>query len=248
MRFSTCCVSHRKNIIAFYTGSDFNHHYFTMSNRTLNLDDTLYQYILDTSLREHPVLTELRTATLDHPLARMQIAPEQGQFMALLIALTGARRTLEIGVFTGYSTLVTALALPPEGQVVACDISPDYTAIARPYWEKAAVAHKIDLRMAPALQTLDALLAEGETGSFDFAFIDADKTGYAAYYERCLTLLRSGGLIVLDNMLWGGRVAHPADSEDTAALQSLNRMLHQDARIDLSLLPIADGLTLARKR
>lgn len=221
-----------------------------MSNRTLNLDDTLYQYLLDASLREHPALAELRAITHAHPLARMQIAPEQGQFMQMLVKLIGARRTIEVGVFTGYSTLAVAQALPEDGRIVACDISDEYTSIGRPYWGRAGVAHKIDLRLAPALQTLDALLASGNAGRFDFAFIDADKTGYDAYYERCLTLLRSGGLIAVDNVLWGGRVAEPADAgdADTEALQAFNVKLRQDERIDLSMVPIGDGLTLARKR
>lgn len=219
-----------------------------MTTRTLSMDDALYQYLLDVSLREHPVLAELREATRDHPLARMQIAPEQGQFMALLINLIGARRTIEIGVFTGYSALAVALALPPDGHIVACDISEEYTAVGRTYWQKAGVAHKIDLHLAPAIDTLDALLGDGEAGCFDFAFIDADKSGYDAYYERCLALMRPGGLIVVDNVLWDGSVAHPAEDADTVALQAFNRKLHGDERIDLSLLPVADGLTLARKR
>lgn len=219
-----------------------------MTTRTLKLDDALYQYVLDTSLREHPVMTELRAANAGHPRSSMQIAPEQGQFMALLVKLIEARRTLEIGVFTGYSALAVALALPPDGQIVACDVSEEYTNVARAYWQKAGVAHKIDLHLAPALDTLDALLADGQAGCFDFAFIDADKSGYDAYYERSLLLMRRGGLIVIDNALWSGSVAHASDDPDTQALQALNRKLHQDARIDFSLLPVADGLALARKR
>lgn len=219
-----------------------------MSTRTLNLDDALYQYLLAASLREHPVLAELRSFTHNHPLSNMQISPEQGQFMAMLVKLIGARRTLEIGVFTGYSTLAVALALPPDGEVVACDISTDYTDVARQYWEKAGVAHKIDVRIAPAVDTLDALIEEGQSGNFDFAFIDADKTGYDDYYERCLTLLRVGGVVAVDNVLWSGRVAHTAVDEDTAAIQVFNSKLRQDERVDLSMLPMGDGLTLARKR
>ena len=219
-----------------------------MSNRSLNLDDTLYDYLLTHSLREHPEQIALREATRSHPRAGMQISPEQGQFMALLVKLLGARRTLEIGVFTGYSALSVALALPADGRILACDISEEYTRIGRPYWERAGVAHKIDLRLAPALETLDAELAAGAAGRYDFAFIDADKTGYASYVERCLQLLRPGGLIAIDNVLWSGAVARPARDEDTRALQALNERLHGDERIDLSMLPVGDGLTLARKR
>ena len=219
-----------------------------MANRSLNLDDTLYQYLLDHSLREHPEQIALREATRTHPRAQMQIAPEQGQFMALLVKLIGARRCIEVGVFTGYSALAVALALPADGRVLACDISDEFTAIGKPFWQRAGVAHKIDLRLAPALQTLDACLAAGEAGQHDFAFIDADKTGYDGYYERCLQLLRPGGLIAIDNVLWEGAVAHPADSADTRALQALNDKLHRDQRIDLSMLPLGDGVSLARKR
>ncbi|HKR77755.1 MAG TPA: class I SAM-dependent methyltransferase [Rhodanobacter sp.] len=219
-----------------------------MSNRSLNLDDTLYGYLLAQSLREHPEQIALREATRGHPGARMQISPEQGQFMALLVKLLGARRTIEIGVFTGYSALSVALALPDDGRILACDISDEYTSVGRPYWKRAGVAHKIDLRLAPALQTLDAELEAGASGRYDFAFIDADKTGYADYYERCLQLLRQGGLIAIDNVLWSGAVAHPAQDDDTRALQALNQRLHHDERIDLSMLPVGDGLTLARKR
>ena len=219
-----------------------------MSRRTLNLDDTLYLYLLDHSLREHPAQIALREATSRHPQAGMQISPEQGQFMALLVRLLGARRTIEVGVFTGYSALTVALALPEEGRLLACDISDEYTRVGRPYWETAGVGHKIELRLAPALETLDARLAAGAAGQYDFAFIDADKTGYDGYYERCLELLRPGGLIAIDNVLWNGSVARVAVDADTAALQALNIKLHHDERIDLSMLPIGDGLTLARKR
>ena len=221
-----------------------------MSNRTLNLDDTLYRYLLDVSLREHPLLNELRTVTSHHPRKNMQIAPEQGQFMAMLVRLMGAHRTLEIGVFTGYSTLTVALVLPEEGQMVVCDVDPEYTEIARDFWQRAGVAGKIDLRLAPALETLNALVAEGQAGTFDFVFIDADKENYDAYYEHSLQLLHPGGLIVIDNVLWDGKVARPdeRDDADTRALHRLNEKLHNDERIDLSMLPVGDGLTLARKR
>ena len=219
-----------------------------MSNQTIQLDDTLYRYVLDHSLREHPAQAALREATRPHQFAVMQISPEQGQLMALLVKLIGARRTIEVGVFTGYSALSVALALPEDGKLLACDINDAYTRIGQPYWEQAGVAHKIDLRLAPALDTLDACLAAGEAGSYDFAFIDADKPNYDGYYERCLQLLRVGGLIAVDNTLWSGRVASKATTPETEALQQLNIKLHGDARVDLSLLPIGDGLTLARKR
>ena len=219
-----------------------------MSRRTLNLDDHLLDYLQAHSLREHPAQRALRAATDGHPAAGMQIAPEQGQFMAMLVRLIGARRTIEIGVFTGYSALCVALALPDDGTVLACDINEAYTRVGQPHWQAAGVAHKIDLRLAPALETLDAQLAQGQAGRYDFAFIDADKTAYDAYYERCLQLLRNGGIIAIDNVLWNGAVAQPAQTDDTAALQALNDKLLRDARIDLSLVPIGDGLTLARKR
>ena len=220
-----------------------------MSNRTLPLNDRLYDYLLAKSLREPAALAALRAETASHPRVNMQIAPEQGQFMQMLVRLIGARRTVEVGVFTGYSSLAVALALPDDGRVLACDISEEYTAIARRHWQLAGVAHKVELVLAPALGTLDARLAAGEAGSYDFAFIDADKGGYLAYYERLLRLIRPGGLIAVDNTLWSGAVADPADREaDTLALRAFNDRLLADERIELSLVPIGDGLTLARRR
>lgn len=220
-----------------------------MSNRSIGLDGRLYEYLLSVSLREHPVLAALRAETASHPRVNMQIAPEQGQFMALLVKLLGATRCIEVGVFTGYSSLAVALAMPATGRLVACDISEEYTAVARRHWEQAGVAGRIDLRIAPALETLDAMLAAGGAGAWDFAFVDADKGGYAEYYERLLELLRPGGLIAVDNTLWDGDVADPGNQEpDTLAIRAFNEKLHADQRIDLSLVPIGDGLTLARKR
>ena len=220
-----------------------------MANRTLNLTDALYDYLLSVSLRESEVLQQLRQETATHRMSQMQIAPEQGQFMALLLRLMAAKKVLEIGVFTGYSALCMASVLPDDGQLLACDVSEDYTAIARRYWQLAGVDHKIDLRIAPALKTLDALLAEGHAETFDFAFIDADKSNYPHYYERSLQLIRPGGLIALDNVLWSGRVADPNETQTrTERIRTLNQSLHTDKRIDLSVLPIADGLTLALKK
>jgi len=220
-----------------------------MSVRTINLDERLYRYLLEHSLREHPVQRELREATRDMPHAGMQIGPEQGQLMALLVRLLDARRTIEVGVFTGYSALSVALALPADGRLVACDVNEEWTAMARKYWAKANVAERIDLHLAPALQTLDELIAAGEAGRYDFAFIDADKPNYPGYYERCLLLLRAGGLIAVDNTLWSGAVADPANNDrDTVAIRAFNEALHRDARVEISLLPIGDGLTLALKK
>lgn len=220
-----------------------------MSNRTIDLTDDLYDYLLQVSLREPPLLARLREATKAVPFAAMQISPEQGQFMRLLVELIGARRTLEVGTYTGYSALSVALSLPPDGQVVACDISDEYTSVGSPYWAEAGVAEKIDLRLGPAAETLDALIAEGGAGRFDFAFIDADKTNYLKYYEQALVLVRQGGLIAIDNVLWNGAVVDLADeSDDTLAIRALNAKLADDARVSLSLVPIGDGLTLARKR
>jgi caffeoyl-CoA O-methyltransferase len=220
-----------------------------MSIRALNLDERLYRYLLDHSLREHPVQRELREATRDMKHGGMQIGPEQGQFMALLARLLGARRTIEVGVFTGYSALSVALALPEDGRIVACDVNEEWTAMARKYWAKANVAERIDLKLAPAMETLDALIEAGESGRYDFAFIDADKSNYPGYYERCLALLRKGGLIAVDNTLWSGAVADPANNDrDTVAIRAFNDALHADTRVEMSLLPIGDGLTLALKK
>lgn len=220
-----------------------------MGKESLGLDKPLYEYLLSVSLREPEVLTKLRQETSQHSASIMQISPDQGQFMALLIKLLGATKTLDIGVFTGYSSLVVALALPETGKVIACDRDPQATAIARRYWQEAGVAHKIDLHLAPALETLDNLIAEGQTSSFDFAFIDADKRNYPNYYERALTLLRPGGIVAIDNVLWFGSVADPQDTDKrTIAIRQFNQKLHQDPRVDISMLAIADGLTLALKK
>ncbi len=220
-----------------------------MSNQSIELTNNLYQYLLDNSLREPEILAKLRRQTAEHPLVDMQISPEQGQLMGLLAKLIGARKCLEIGVFTGYSALAVALNLPEDGMITACDVSVEFTAIAKQYWQAAGVSHKIDLHIAPALVTLDRLIANGESATFDFAFIDADKNNYAAYYDRCLQLVRSGGLILVDNVLWYGRVADPTMDTDrrTQAIKQLNQHIHQDDRVQISLIPIGDGLTIARK-
>lgn len=220
-----------------------------MSNKTLPLSDALYDYLLRVSLREPDVLRALREETAGLAAARMQVAPEQAQFMALLVRLLGASRCLEIGTFTGYSALAVALALPEQGRITCCDLSEEWTAVGRRYWEQAGVAGRIDLRLAPAADTLQALLDEGRAGSYDFAFIDADKENYGLYFERSLELLRPGGLIAVDNVLWGGSVIEPQDQDpDTKAIRAFNQNLLDDPRVDISLLPIGDGLTLARKR
>ena len=220
-----------------------------MANRTLTLDDRLYRYLLEHSLREAPALAALRAETASHPQVNMQIAPEQGQFMQMLVRLTGARRAIEVGVFTGYSSLAVMLAMPADGSLLALDVSEEYTSMARRHWQAAGVADRIELVIAPAKDTLDARIAQGEAGRYDFAFIDADKSSYLAYYERLLKLVRPGGLIVVDSTLWSGRVADPAEREkDTVALRAFNDALLHDPRIDLALLPIADGVTLARIR
>ena len=219
-----------------------------MSNRTLNIDAALYDYLLHASLREPEVLWRLRPETGSLDMAKMQISPEQGQFMGLLVKLLGVRRALEVGVITGYSALAVALALPDDGQLVACDINRDWTDMAQRYWHEAGVAHKIDLRLGPASETLQTMIDGAGSGSFDFAFIDADKVNYPLYYEACLQLVRPGGLIAIDNVLWGGDVIDTdKQDEDTVAIRHINELLREDERIELSMLPVGDGLTLARR-
>lgn len=220
-----------------------------MTRTSIDLNDNLYRYLLDVSLREPELFRRLRDAMATHPRASMQIAPEQGQFMALLVRLLGVRRIIEIGVFTGYSSLWMARALPADGELIACDVSEEWTAIAREYWQEAGVENRIRLRLAPAVDTLTELLADGQAGTFDLVFIDADKENVDRYYELSLQLLRPGGLILVDNVLWSGRVIDPAVTDPgTEALRVFNRKLHTDERIELSMLPVGDGLTLAMKR
>ena len=220
-----------------------------MSTQSIALPDELHEYLLSVSLREPAVMERLRAETAEHPKSNMQIAPEQGQFLRFLVQLIGARRTIEVGVFTGYSALAVASVLPPTGTLVACDMSEEYTGVARRYWAEAGVADRIDLRIAPAEETLAALLDQGEDGTFDFSFIDADKERYDTYYEQSLQLLRPGGVIALDNVFRDGRVTDPdVDDESVRAIQRLNEKIHEDERVDLSMLPLADGMTLAMKR
>lgn len=220
-----------------------------MSSRTIQLTDALYRYLLDNSLRDNETRKELREVTSEHPMARMQISPEQGQFMFVLSKMLNAKKAIDVGVFTGYSALSVAEALPEDGLLVACDVNEAITNIAKVYWEKAGVSHKIDLRIAPALDTLTALLEEGHEASFDIAFLDADKSEYPAYYEACLKLLRVGGMVLVDNVLWGGSVLDENDqSDDTVAIRNFNQKLLNDERVYLSMLPLGDGLTLAMKR
>jgi caffeoyl-CoA O-methyltransferase len=219
-----------------------------MARRTLDLDDRLYDYLLKVGVRESELLKELRTETSKLSGAGMQIGPDQGAFMHLLAGLIGARRALEIGTFTGYSSLCVASALPADGKLICCDVSEEYTTIARNYWRRAGLESKIELRLGPAVATLDALI-EAKVPEFDFIFIDADKTNYSNYYERALKLVRSGGLIAIDNVLWGGAVADPTvDDDDTKAIRALNDKVRADERVTLSMVPLGDGLTLARKR
>jgi predicted O-methyltransferase YrrM len=218
-----------------------------MANRTLTLTEEIVDYVRRVGVREHPVLARLREETAPMPMSQMQIGPDQGAFMGLLVRLIGARQVLEIGTFTGYSSTAMALALPADGRIVCCDVSREWTDVARRYWADAGLADRIELRLGPAADTLEALIEEGAT--FDFAFIDADKSGYDTYYERCLSLVRSGGLITIDNVLWSGRVADASvDDPDTTAIRALNEKIAADERVDAVILPIGDGLTLARVR
>jgi predicted O-methyltransferase YrrM len=220
-----------------------------MSRDNLVMTEPVTDYLRRVSLHEPEVLQRLRAETATHPMGMMQITPEHGQFMGWLVHLIHARQALEVGVFTGYSSLSVALALPPDGKLIACDVSEEYTAIARRYWREAGMDQKIDLRLAPALQTLDKLLAEGRASSFDFAFIDADKENYSNYYERALQLIRPGGIIAVDNVLWYGKVADESVTDaDTRAIRAFNEKLKTDDRIWLSMLPLGDGVTLAVKR
>lgn len=219
-----------------------------MKRKTINITDQLYDYLLSVSLKETEFQRELRAETAKQPQAIMQVGPDQGQLMAMLIRLMHAKKIIEIGVFTGYSSLCMALAMPDDGHIVACDINKEYTDIARQYWRKAGVADKIELVLAPAIRTLDKLLAQGEQGTYDFVFIDADKPEYPDYYERALQLIRKGGLIAIDNVLWYGKPADPDEKDkDTLAIRKFNQKLYQDSRVMISMLTIADGLTLALK-
>jgi len=220
-----------------------------MSRANEYLPEKLYDYMNSVSIREPAILRKLREETASHPMATMQIPAEHGQFLALLMQLTGARRTLEVGVFTGYSSLAVALALPDDGKILACDVSEEYTSVARRYWKEAGVDHMIDLRLKPALETLHELIAQRQHNRYDFAFIDADKANYEGYYECALELVRPGGLIAIDNVLWHGAVIDPEDNTaDTLAIRAINKKLHGDSRVTISMLPISDGLTLACKR
>jgi len=220
-----------------------------MSVRTTGLHDDVYKYILDASSREPPVLARLREATAPRPEAEMQISPEQGQFMALLVRLIGAKQCLEIGTYTGYSAFAVALALPADGKVIACDVSDEFTSVGRPFWREAGVESRIDLRIQPALKTLDELLAQGRQSSFDFAFVDADKSNYIHYYEKLLQLVRPGGLIAADNTLAVSGAPIVRQAGLTAkALRDFNDHVHHDERVDLSMIPIGEGLTLLRRR
>lgn len=220
-----------------------------MSRDTLTMSGTLLAYIRNVGVREDADLRRLREETAAHPRAQMQISPEQGQFMALLVELVGARKVVEVGTFTGYSAMWMSKAMGANGRIVCLDVNEEFTSIAKKHWAQANISARIDLRLAPAADSMKAMIAAGEAGQYDFAFIDADKTGYDTYYEFALTLLRPGGLITIDNVLWSGAVVDQSDqSADTKALRALNEKISKDARVTMSLVPIGDGLTLARKR
>ena len=220
-----------------------------MSSSTLQLNEKVQDYLLGHSLRESTACQQLREETRPMKMGMMQVSPEQGQFMAFLVELTGARKAVEVGTFTGYSALCVAQALPEEGTLVCCDVSEEWTAVGKKYWEQAEVSDRIDLRIGPAVDTLKAMRDAGEEGTFDFGFIDADKANYQSYYEHVVALLRTGGLLLIDNVLWGGSVANPDKTdEDTEAIRALNAFVHHDDRVSLSMLPVGDGLTLALKR
>ena len=219
-----------------------------MSTATIILDKKLREYLLNISVKESEILRELREETAQMEYSAMQISPEQGAFMSFLVELIQAKRTLEIGVFTGYSALVVAMALPEDGIVTACDVSEEWANVGMKYWKKAQVENKINLRIAPALKTLDQLLSEGKQGTYDFAFIDADKIEYQGYFDKSLELLRIGGLIAIDNVLWGGSVIDDSiQDSSTKAIREFNENLSSDPRVSISMVPIGDGLTLACK-
>jgi predicted O-methyltransferase YrrM len=220
-----------------------------MARQTLGMSDPLYDYLLSVSLREPDILRRCREETAEMAMSTKQISPDEGQLLALLTRLSGARRTIEVGVFTGYSAMCVALAMPEDGRIIACDIDEDWTAVARRYWQEAGIAHKIDLRLAPAGETLDDLIEAGLANHFDMAFIDADKSNYGLYYEQCMILVRPGGLILVDNVLWYGRVVDETFQDaDTAAIRAINKMIYADKRVEICMVPIGDGLTLAYKR
>jgi predicted O-methyltransferase YrrM len=220
-----------------------------MSSRSHAIEETIYDYMIATSVREPAALSELREETLKLPNHNMQISPEHGQFMGLLVRSLGAKKALEVGTYTGYSSIAVATALPSDGKLICCDISKEYTDVARRYWKKMGLDSKIELRLGPGIDSLDALIKEGGAGTFDFAFIDADKNNYDAYYERSLTLLRKGGMILIDNVFLAGRVADPkATSANVDAVKALNKKIHKDDRVYMSMLPIGDGVTLVLKK
>lgn len=220
-----------------------------MANQTIVMNDALYDYMLSVSLREHEVLRDLRERTAKMSTGGMQIAPEQGQFMAMLVQILGAKKTLDVGVFTGYSSTVVAMALPDDGHVVGLDTNKEWTKMAQQAWKAASVAHKINLKLGYAVDSLKELLEQGEEDSFDFAFIDADKQSYDAYYELCLKLLRVGGVMALDNMFQDGKVLNAeSEAEQVKIVDALNKKILSDSRVNVSLLPIADGLTLVVKK